>query len=165
MLASEQKYVAAAGALVGVHRKTELGTRLQGCDFVRAEDVPFCSSPEPLGPAELAAAQLDPAFTAVVQAFHRPFSYRHLCFTIALLTERPDCLYVATNADSCDRLSSGRIQAGTGCWIAAVQTGSGVKPVRGTCVRSCEEGNGLLGIGRMVVVATSVPALRPHCAW
>jgi ribonucleotide monophosphatase NagD (HAD superfamily) len=106
------------------------GRHLQGLSFVRGEDVPFCASNKPLELAELMALEIDADISAVVLGFHAPFNYRHLCYATAVLRERAGCLFVATNMDSCDRLKTGRVQAGTGCWVAAVQTGSGVRPVR-----------------------------------
>ena len=78
--------------------------------------------------------QLDDRIGAVVVGWDPTFSYSTLLYAAACLRELPGCLFVATNRDHADRVGGSnaqRMMPGTGCLVAALETASERRAVRG----------------------------------
>uniref|UniRef100_A0A8C4REQ6 Phosphoglycolate phosphatase n=1 Tax=Eptatretus burgeri TaxID=7764 RepID=A0A8C4REQ6_EPTBU len=65
----------------------------------------------------------DPAVRAVLLGFDPHFNYTKLVRAIDYLRQ-PDCLFLATNTDSCIPMGGGRLLPGTGSLLASVQCAS-----------------------------------------
>ncbi|KAI8467196.1 MAG: HAD-like domain-containing protein [Monoraphidium minutum] len=99
---------------------------LAGIPYVTASSLglpPFDS------PDAMLAMEIDAGIGAVVVGWDPAFNYSSLVYASACLRELPGCLLVATNTDDFDHIGRGRTMPGTGCLVAAVETGSGVKAV------------------------------------
>uniref|UniRef100_UPI00358EC885 glycerol-3-phosphate phosphatase-like n=1 Tax=Myxine glutinosa TaxID=7769 RepID=UPI00358EC885 len=75
------------------------------------------------GTEEWLALRPDPAVRAVLLGFDPHFNYTKLVRAVEYL-RRPECLFLATNTDSCIPMGEGRLLPGTGSLLASVQCAS-----------------------------------------
>lgn len=97
------------------------------------------------------AMTADPDVGAVVVGWDLGFSFRKLCYASLCLQHLPDCVFIATNLDPCDRLADRNIP-GNGCAVAAIETSIGASEYTEYSVR--------VPVSRPLVSATHERARR-----
>lgn len=94
-------------------------------------------------------SQPDESIGAVVVGWDPLFTYSKLVYASCCLRELPGCVFVATNTDHADKIGGanpGRMMPGTGCLVAALETATGQRAVRGAgCVGAQRQGVVVLG--------------------